>query len=130
MKVVLLHDEVATTGRADERDALVQVEAVVAALRQRGDTCAVLPVSLNLQALADELERQAPELVFNLVESLAGRGRLIHLVPALLDALGIPYTGVPTEAMFVTSNKLLTKRRLGSAGGQSRVAGVCTRRQR
>jgi D-alanine-D-alanine ligase len=55
-------------------------------------------------------------MVFNLVETIAGKGNLIHLFPALLDALKIPYTGAGTEAMFLTSNKLLAKRWLAAAG--------------
>jgi D-alanine-D-alanine ligase len=50
------------------------------------------------------------------VESVAGDGRLIHLAPALLDHLGLPYTGSGQEAIFVTSNKLLGKRLLQQAG--------------
>ena len=50
------------------------------------------------------------------MESLAGRGSLIHLVPALLDTLKIPYTGAKTEAMILTSNKVLAKKWLAGAG--------------
>ena len=57
-----------------------------------------------------------PAIVFNLVETLAGKGSLIHIVPSLLDALKIPYTGAGTEAMLLTSNKLLAKRWLAAAG--------------
>src|SRR5690606_4763553 len=51
----------------------------------------------------------------NLVESINGQGRLIHVVPALLDALGIRFTGCPTDAIYATSNKLLGKRLLQGA---------------
>jgi D-alanine-D-alanine ligase len=50
------------------------------------------------------------------VETLAGKGSLIHLVPALLDHLKVPYTGAGMEAMLLTSNKLLAKRWLAAAG--------------
>jgi D-alanine-D-alanine ligase len=62
------------------------------------------------------LEAQRPDLVFNLVESLAGHGRLIHLVPSLLDAMGLPYSGAPAEAIWLTSHKVMAKERLVAAG--------------
>jgi D-alanine-D-alanine ligase len=50
------------------------------------------------------------------VESLDGDGRLIHLACSILDHLGIPYTGAGTEAMFLTSNKVLAKEWMRGAG--------------
>ena len=41
--------------------------------------------------------------MFNLVESLDGKGCLIHLFPALLDAMGLPYSGAHTEAIWLTN---------------------------
>jgi D-alanine-D-alanine ligase len=57
-----------------------------------------------------------PDLVFNLVESVAGSGRLIHLAPAALEEVGVPYTGASLSALFLTSNKLAAKRLLSLAG--------------
>ncbi|HBS28042.1 MAG TPA: D-alanine--D-alanine ligase, partial [Phycisphaerales bacterium] len=72
--------------------------------------------TLALDAVVRTLERERPALVFNLVESLSGRGALIHLVPMVLDALRVPYTGCPAHAVYATSNKLIAKRRLRDAG--------------
>ena len=73
-------------------------------------------IDLNLEKIQRHLERRRPDLVFNLVESLAGSGRMIAFFPGLLDALALPYTGSSTEALFLTSNKLLAKSRLNEAG--------------
>jgi D-alanine-D-alanine ligase len=62
------------------------------------------------------MQRVHPDLVFNLVESVEGHGRLVHLAAAVLDFLRVPYTGAPTDTLFLTSNKLLTKRILGASG--------------
>ena len=110
MKIVLLHDEILPTAREDEVDALVQAEAIAGALAELGHTSVPLAFSADLDKAADELRRLAADMVFNLVESVGGRGCLIHLAPALLDALDVPYTGAPTEAVFLTSQKLLAKR--------------------
>lgn len=115
MKIALLHDANAEGGRPDEADALVQLAAVSDALTALGHTTLRLPLGLDLLAAAAGLRDARPQLVFNLVESVAGEGRLIHLAPALLDCLRLPYTGASTEAMFLSSHKLWTKRLLTAA---------------
>ena len=109
MHVVLLHDALSIDARPDESDVLVQVEAVSAALRELGHQTTPLGLTLDLQAGSRQLAALQPDLVFNLVEAVAGQGRLIYLAPALLDSLHIRYTGASTEAMFLTSSKTLTK---------------------
>ncbi len=112
--VIILHDRLSPQARDDERDVLDQLMLVRSALEHLGHTAVPAAVSLDLTHLKDTLRDVRPVLVVNLVESLEGRGRWIHLVPSLLDGLGIPYTGAPAEAVFLTSNKLLTKKLLRS----------------
>jgi len=116
MKIAVLHGEVAEGAGPDEQDALAEAAFVADGLARLGHEPCAVPVSLNLEKSRQALTALRPELVFNLVEALAGHGRLIHLAPALLDALRIPYTGARTEAMFLTSNKLLAKSTLAAAG--------------
>ncbi len=113
--IAILYGEIAEHANKDDQDTLVQVEAISATLRDAGYDVTPVMLSLNLQAASDCLREIQPDVVFNLVESVAGHGRLIYLGTALLDALKLPYTGVHTDAMFVTSNKLLAKQRLQSA---------------
>ena len=54
--------------------------------------------------------------MFNLVESLDGHGRLIHLVPAALEAWQVPFAGSGSAALWVTTHKVLAKQRLAAAG--------------
>lgn len=110
MRVLILHDAIRPDSRADELDVLVQALEVGRALETLGHQTESLPFDWNLAASRTAIEKFAPDCVFNLVESAHGRGRLIYLAPALLDDLRIPYTGASTEAMFLTSNKLLAKR--------------------
>jgi D-alanine-D-alanine ligase len=116
MRVVLLHDAVKGAARPDERDVLEQVRVVSEALEEAGHDALPLALDLDLERAGQTLVRLEPDLVFNLVESVGGQGRLIHLAPALLDTLGIPYTGSCTEAIFQTSDKRITKRMLACAG--------------
>jgi D-alanine-D-alanine ligase len=115
-RAAILYGKIDPRAALDEKDTLVQAEAVGAALGRLGWDVAEVPVTLNLAAAAKELSKAAPRFVFNLVESLDGKGRLVTVIPSLLDSLGIPFTGSPTDAVFLTSNKLLTKTMLFREG--------------
>ncbi|WP_425450234.1 D-alanine--D-alanine ligase family protein [Virgifigura deserti] len=115
-KVALLYGAVAADAAADEQDVLVEIEAVRQALVGLGYVPVAVPLSLDLEAARRRLLDLRPSFVFNLVESIDGQDRLLHLAPALLDSLGLPYTGSGTEAVFLTSNKLVAKRQLAAAG--------------
>jgi D-alanine-D-alanine ligase len=116
MRIAITHGDVDAAAGRDEQDVLTQAAIVSQGLTALGHESIALPVSLNLAAAERALAKFRPALVFNLVETISGKGSLIHLVPALLDALKIPYTGAGTEAMFLTSNKLLAKRWLAAVG--------------
>jgi D-alanine-D-alanine ligase len=121
MKVIILHSDVGACASADEQDVLTQVEAVSGALKRLGYEALPMPLGLDLDNAARRLREAACDLVFNLVETVGGQGRLIHLAPALLDSMQMPYTGAGTEATFLSSNKLAAKKllhahRLGTPG--------------
>lgn len=116
MRVVIVHNAVDDGDAPDERDVLAQADAVQAALNALGHDPACLPCTLDLFDLKHRLAGLRPDRVFNIVESLNGTGRLIHVVPSLLDALAVPYTGACAEAMFLTSHKILAKHYLAAAG--------------
>lgn len=116
MKVAICHQALGKISSPDEQDVLEQCRVVQAALLELGHEVSVHPCSLDLSKLGRELYEHAPDVVFNLVECLEDRGDLIALVPALLDSLGIPYTGAGTCAMYATSNKPLAKHRLRALG--------------
>jgi D-alanine-D-alanine ligase len=95
---------------------LVEVATAQRLLTALGYAPVAVPVTLDLEAARARLLDLRPAFVFNLVESLDGQGRLIHLASALLDALGLPYTGAGHDAMFLTSKKTQSKRVLAAAG--------------
>ncbi|RPJ74592.1 MAG: D-alanine--D-alanine ligase [Desulfobacteraceae bacterium] len=115
MRIVIVHNAVENTDAPDARDVEVQAETVASALRALGHTALRLPCTLDLAGFKERLKALRPEVVFNLVESLDGTGRLIHVVPSLLDALGLPYTGACADAVFLTSHKVLAKQYLAAA---------------
>ncbi|NUM37159.1 MAG: ATP-grasp domain-containing protein [Candidatus Brocadiae bacterium] len=115
-KVFILHDRLTQESNDDAVDVLAQVEVISQTLVSLGYEYSVMPVSFNLDSLREMLQSNPCDFVFNLVETLEGHGRLIHLCPAMLDALGIEYTGSKTEAIFLTTSKVLTKKLLQSCG--------------
>ena len=114
--ILLLHDAYASQSRVDVSDVLVEAAAIARALETVGFTTATVPVGLDLAALESTLGTHAPQAVVNLVESLGGRGRLIGVVPALLESLGVPFTGCCATAQMIASNKVAAKRLLARAG--------------
>jgi D-alanine-D-alanine ligase len=110
MLVVILHSAIADNAGPDEQDTLIQVAAVHAALETLGHDVTSLPFTLDFAELIKNLQRYKPALVFNLVESLNGRGQNIYLAPLLLQQLGIPYTGAQLNAFLLTANKCTAKR--------------------
>ncbi|MBU0699555.1 MAG: GNAT family N-acetyltransferase [Proteobacteria bacterium] len=115
MRVAILLNAVTDKSTPDEQDVIVQAESVSAALLQLGHTPELLSCDLDLASLRQRLENIQPDVVFNLVESLEGKGKLIHLVPSLLDVMGIPYTGSASESIYLSSHKVMAKEKMLSS---------------
>jgi D-alanine-D-alanine ligase len=113
-RVVVLHG-VLDASRPDERDTLIEAHAVASALERLGAAVEIAATGLDL-TVVDRIARTRPAAVFNLVESLDGEGRLGHVVPAVLAARGLRYTGTGTSGLLVTTDKLLAKRMMAAAG--------------
>lgn len=112
----MLHGALAPDAAPDELDVLLEVEAVSEALARLGWRPETVAMSLDLEATQTALAALEPVLVFNLVETVAGRGRWALLAPAILGDLAVPFTGAPFEAMIYSSGKLLAKRLLQAEG--------------
>ena len=115
MRVLILHSDIAPDAPPDEQDTLVQAAAVEKALAARGhdaSRAAFVPHTSQLETL---IEREDPDVVFNLVETVWGSGLYAPLAPAMLSHAGVPYTGVHSAAMAACGDKILTKRLLRGA---------------
>lgn len=115
MRVTILYNDVPPGAPPDERDVLDQVAAIGQALQASGQETRVLPVGLDLERVRGALSAARPDCVFNLVESLGGDDRGILFAPALLEHMGIPYTGAPLGAVLMTTNKVVAKRLMRDA---------------
>jgi D-alanine-D-alanine ligase len=116
MRIAVLHNAVPDDAPLEDRDTLVQVDVVSRALAQLGHEPARVSCTLDLAAMCDQLRRMRPQRVFNLVESLADSDSLAYLPLAVLDSLGLLYTGSRTETLFLTTHKILAKQRMRQAG--------------
>ena len=65
--------------------------------------------------LVSHIDPKAVDIVFNLAEGKLGRNREAHL-PAILEFLGIPFTGSDSATMMLTLDKALTKKIVRFAG--------------
>lgn len=113
---VILFNKLSKDAKADEVDVLDQVNLVSEAFKKLGYNPVSIPFSIKINKAAKAIKACKPEIVFNLVESINNNGSLLYFSPAYLDTLAIPYTGSHTEAMFVTTNKVLAKKILAAAG--------------
>jgi D-alanine-D-alanine ligase len=116
MRVAVLHNAVSQQDTIEDRDVLVQVNAVLDALKRIGHERHVVACTLDLESMKKKLDQLRPDVIFNLIEALQGDDSLVYLPPAVFDSLKIPYTGGHTESLLLTTNKLLAKERLFNAG--------------
>lgn len=105
---LILHSPLPEGAGPDELDVLDQAAFFEAGLTALGFHCEILPFRMDGYG--------NPDLVVNLVETISGSGRLVHVAPALFEAMGLPFTGCPSEAIYLTSNKMLAKKILREHG--------------
>jgi D-alanine-D-alanine ligase len=111
VKIVLLHSA----------DALEPpVDPVLEQLRNAIEACdhvvELLPVASSVDPVVRALTEAAPDLVFNLAESFGGKSALESNVAALLNLLGLRYTGSSPAGLLLAGDKSLTKQVLSFHG--------------
>jgi D-alanine-D-alanine ligase len=112
--VVILFGKLSANPDADELDVMDEIEVVNETLQSLGYKTQELEFDLNLEKTKQELLKIKPSFVFNIVETIENSGELHYIAPALLESLKIPYSGVSSEHLVLTTNKVLTKEILRS----------------
>jgi D-alanine-D-alanine ligase len=105
VNVVVLHGADALEPPADP-----VIEEVAAALAVGGHEASTLPVGNSIEPVIAELKRRAPDLVFNLTESFRDISSLDSNLAALLNLLGLRYTGSSPSGLMLAGDKSLTKK--------------------
>lgn len=115
MNILILKDSLGADPAPDALDNLAEAEFVARELRLR-HAVAVADFRGDLPRDAADIRAAAPDAVFNLVESVAGRDALAPAAALLLEALGIPFTGNSARANLLSADKLAAKAALRAAG--------------
>jgi D-alanine-D-alanine ligase len=115
MRAAILYHQVSITNSAGDLDVLRQVTAVEDSLDRLGWKSIRVPFSLDLRPARSALLEAAPDVVFNLVETLAATDRLMPLATILLESLDLPFTGAGTRALLATTHKLAAKQQMAAA---------------
>lgn len=105
MKVVVIHSADALESPIDP--VLDQLRGAIEAC---GHTVQLLAVHDAVEPLVTALHEAAPDLVFNLAESFGGKSALESNVAALLNLLGLRYTGSSPAGLLLAGDKSLTKK--------------------
>ncbi|MEA2642334.1 MAG: D-alanine-D-alanine ligase [Chloroflexota bacterium] len=92
------------------------VEAVCEALRALGPVEKLATATGSPEELARALKARAPRVVFNLAEAARGVAALEPAVAALLDLLGLAYTGNGPQALALGLDKHAAKALLRGSG--------------
>jgi D-alanine-D-alanine ligase len=101
---------------ADQADTFVQALEIQQCLTTLGHEGLTIVFGADRPAVADTLRRAAPDLVVNLVEDVPEGPDQLHVATALLDDLGLPYTGASTAALWALGDKRRVKAALREAG--------------
>jgi D-alanine-D-alanine ligase len=102
-----VYDEVMAPGFEGEPDPEYQIAA---ALRESGHTVKLLGAHDDPMAVMHHLREEPVDMVWNASEGFGTIDSLDFLLPALLDAEGVPYTGASPQCLMVTRNKAMTKK--------------------
>jgi D-alanine-D-alanine ligase len=105
VKVVVLH-----TAEAIEPPADPILDQLPAALTAAGHTASRLAIGSDVEPVVAGLRAASPDLVFNLAESFGGKSALESNVAALLNLLGLRYTGSSPAGLLLAGDKTLTKK--------------------
>lgn len=100
-------DETKPPDYFSEFDSQDTINAIVGALHTKGHD--VLTVNASQADLYSYFRKNPVDIVFNIAEGKSGKFRESE-IPAILDFLGIPYTGSNSFSLALALNKTLTKK--------------------
>ena len=115
-RCLILYNNPANKALADEIDVIEQVEFVSEGLNELG-------YDIDFQGLGEgihdeilSISKAGYSFVFNLVEAVFGYSEILHFVPSLLNLFNIPHSGCPSDATFITANKVYAKKLMKLSG--------------
>ncbi len=86
-----------------------EYEAIANALRSEDYAVSVLNINEDIQVLIDLLQKNPPDVVFNLIEFYRDDPELEHLIAGLFALYGVRYTGARPFTLALCQRKGMTK---------------------
>ncbi|MCM8780434.1 MAG: ATP-grasp domain-containing protein [Candidatus Omnitrophica bacterium] len=108
-------DETKPPDYFSEFDSLETVDAIASALRKKGHTVDTVDINREDAISYFKKNKNRLDIVFNIAEGCNTKFRESE-IPAVLDYLGIPYTGSNTFSLALAINKAFTKKILKAEG--------------
>ncbi len=121
LHIVILVPELREVAADDDLATLSTAHEVAKHYAALGYSTAIEHFEFDPATFQATMKTAKADCVFNLVESVYARSRLIHLPPVYLEELRLPYTGCDAQAIFMTNDKVLAKRILRILGVPSPV---------
>lgn len=119
----LLEDD---PGREAREDVTRVAAALGEALSSDGHKVDLVGVGRDPFSFVEQLRRSLPDLVVNLCESVAGDSRGEMAIPAMLELLGVPYTGSSALSLGLALHKDKAKELLRGCGVSTPVSAAVT----
>ena len=91
---------------------------VVRGLQKEDREIVVLPYGPDLHTTIERITDTCPDVIFNLSLSIKKDRRKAYIIAAVLDGLGIPYTGSESLGLQLSQDKALSKQIVRSFGMQ------------
>ena len=98
------------------QDIIIQVAAIEKALEQLGYRSVRIPFTRDVSGFIQQINESRVEIAINLCESVDDDPRFIAHPAAVLELLGIPFSGSPSAALMLTTDKAVTKNLLNANG--------------
>ena len=83
---------------------------VVSTLKELEHEVRILGVYNDATSIVEEIKNHPPDVVFNLVEQFKNLPHYERNIAALLELLGVPYTGCDAPSLMLCKNKAITKK--------------------
>lgn len=118
LNVMVLFDTAGTPPENQDFAADLKTEAwkteahVIAALERLGHTVSMVGAYDDVNVITHGLRKYKPDVVFNLMEHFKGRSEYDRNIPALLELMGVRYTGANPTAFMLSGNKGIAKQLL------------------
>ena len=117
--IAVVHNVPVPSGHAFSEaslDVLTQVEAVENALMQLGYATVRIAFTRDVSGFIQRIREEKVDMAFNLCETVDENPRFAGHPAAVLELLGISFSGSSSMALMLTTDKILTKRLLIAKG--------------